>query len=661
MWRTRKPKLSMNPTGDQLEVDGQKSYTSPSSPRQQGRARTGHACEPCRKRRAKCNGVQPRCGRCEEINSPCFYSESKAQRHHKEKVLSSKAGMYEALLRSMIPDQDAEGQRRIRAILADDRNLEEESSSRNALNPLRDEVAAKGDAGSPKQQGTNAEMSQSEGYLGESSLARWLSDIGEKINRDPNFAFKDRNAPETNPTELEGILVEAASYHVSEFEDELVADVGASFDIKYIPPRWQADQYLQEYLQTIQPLFQVVEVKQFLLEYDIFFSTGVPAEEGVLWQAMLNLVFALGSLRTRYATSQSNRAEDVEYFLRARVLSLEPLNLLQIPSRAHVQLTAMFAIYLTASNRINRAWLMIGTSIRYAQTLGFHLANIDDHISPFEKELRKRVWHSMSTLEHLLGFLTGRPLAINEPTISVGLPGSIKEAMQLDSRSRSSERTLDYLYDDDEELLETFRRGILLDRILSESLQCLYTAETVRNSWSHIQHKMATLNIKLSTWKAYLPERYGLKNLESGVNPQQRVDAMYLALRFLSVSILINRLSLCYRHNREDNIMPDQSRRSRETDMDNARRAVFCAQRLIQLLSRVTLFEIYTITPWWCLLHFLVQACALLIMELVDASVHIPGSDEDILTDAQIGIDILDKMAGGNPAARKASDSPKVT
>ena len=462
--------------------------------------------------------------------------------------------------------------------------------------------------------------------------------------------------PDDTRQDFAGVLLEAATYHQVEFEDQMFANLNQNIDLKVLPPKWEADQFVKAYMATVQPFFQVVEKEQFLKQYEFFWSTGVPPEGGALWQAMLNLILGIGCLHAKLSGTYTNSTEDFHCFLRARMLSLEPLSLLQLPERAHVQLTATFAMYLLSCNSINRAWLMSGTSVRYAENLGYHLHNVDDKVSAFDKELNKRLWFSVSSLEHVVCFLTGRAMFIRDATTSVQLPKSLARSRLLSKETIPSMNSGPPQHDAEEfEGLEVFRRGILLDRILAETIFELYTAATVRKSWAQLQQAVASLNIKLSTWKAYLPDRFGMKHLEVGEQPDLVIDAVYLSLRYFSVSILINRPSLCYHHERMHKKMPDQSDNSRAIDVDNAKRAIHSARGMLQLLRRHSHQQLYNQTPWWCLLHFVVQACALLVMEFHDQSQHTPEEERgEILRDAKGGMDLLYSMRENNPAAERA-------
>ena len=452
--------------------------------------------------------------------------------------------------------------------------------------------------------------------------------------------------------------MEAATYHITEFEDQVFDEIASHVDLKVLPNKHVSDEYVGIYLSSVHPFFQVIFKDQFLQDYEKFWATGIPPEGGLLWQAMLNLMLALGCVYAKYTGRQIDPAAELEFFLRARMLSLEPLNFLQVPQRGHVQLTAMFAMYLLASNRVNRAWLMIGTSIRYAQNLAYHLSNTDHTVPDPEKELHIRLWHSISSLEHLLCFLTGRPLSLRVETVSIDLPRTIEETYSRNGYGKN-ENALDERGPQASHELETFCKIIQLDRVLADTLVGLYTASTATATWADIQQRIENLNIKLSTWKAYLPDHYGLRNIEDEYGVSKLApfsETSCLALRYFSTRILINRPSLCSRpHN--NRAMPDQSKRSHETDIENAKQAIRAAQGIIRVLISRHLEAVYDETPWWCVLHFLVQACALITMELCDDSEHLPEESDRLLQDAQAGMNVLYEMQKGNAAAKAAYSS----
>ncbi|KAI9749114.1 MAG: hypothetical protein M4579_006994 [Chaenotheca gracillima] len=73
--------------------------------RASARNRIGHACDPCRRRKTKCDGTRPACARCRDFGMGCFYVDGKRERLKRDtEVLSAKVCMYETVLQELLRD-----------------------------------------------------------------------------------------------------------------------------------------------------------------------------------------------------------------------------------------------------------------------------------------------------------------------------------------------------------------------------------------------------------------------------------------------------------------------------------------------------------------------------------------------------------------------------
>jgi hypothetical protein len=82
------------------------------------RARTKHACEACRKRRIKCDGVRPVCSGCSVAGTECLYADHKRVRDRQEmKSLKTTIDRYEHLLRDLLHEVPASAAKRIQSTL----------------------------------------------------------------------------------------------------------------------------------------------------------------------------------------------------------------------------------------------------------------------------------------------------------------------------------------------------------------------------------------------------------------------------------------------------------------------------------------------------------------------------------------------------------------
>jgi hypothetical protein len=89
-----------------------------SDPFTPGRRRSARACEPCRQRKIKCDGIRPSCGQCAYHNHSCSYEDVKRVRD--QKLLGSlikRVDTYEALLRELETEVDLPTARKIKKAL----------------------------------------------------------------------------------------------------------------------------------------------------------------------------------------------------------------------------------------------------------------------------------------------------------------------------------------------------------------------------------------------------------------------------------------------------------------------------------------------------------------------------------------------------------------
>lgn len=79
------------------------------------------------------------------------------------------------------------------------------------------------------------------------------------------------------------------------------------------------------------------------------------------------------------------------------------------------------------------------------------------------------------------------------------------------------------------------------------------------------------------------------------------------------------------------------------------------AQRLINLLPDVPdSSRIYQLCPWWCILHYLMQATTVLLLELSFGCFHMPEAEKVVLATAKKGIRWIFAMSESSLASRRA-------
>ncbi|KAL1860872.1 hypothetical protein Plec18170_001386 [Paecilomyces lecythidis] len=469
-----------------------------------------------------------------------------------------------------------------------------------------------------------------------------------------------------SPEEFNRLLLEGCNYFLSYLDLSEFGAFGEKVDAFELPPRETADGLVDIYFSTVHPVFPILSKSGFMTQYESYWQALHPPGNSILWIATLNLVFAVGALYATLTKSAGGGAMDhVLYFIRSRILSQEPTAMLDLPTMAHVQHTTLCGMYFLASYQINRAWNIIGLAVRYAQTRALHLVNTTS-MTDEEHEFEIRAWHALCSIERLLCVLTGRPPAIHERFISTRYPRStqpfypqeIATGLNLPQAGfRTPPPGLPLppsLVDVAGTAITAFTASLRLDAIIAEVLSDLYSSSTVNTTWARVQGIVTDLNTKLNRWQFDLPSSLKGSPGQQGISSETSKDRMYLALRFFSTSMLINRPCLC-ELNEISAIMPYQTEPSRRLDAEAAVRCISSARGVLRLLpNEPDSVGLYTSTPWWCILHYIAQAGVILVLEIALKAAHLPSEMEQLIADCAKVLQWLIALSETSMAAQRA-------
>lgn len=315
------------------------------------------------------------------------------------------------------------------------------------------------------------------------------------------------------------------------------------------------------------------------------------------------------------------------------------------------------------------AWHVIGLAVRYAHSRALHLINDSPETTDAQRELEARIWHTLCALELLVCFLTGRPAAIEDRHSSTRLPMPIEDHVALgfphglSPLDFANQTTTSPTYSFTSALglaseplrstaMVTCRASLQLDRILAEVLSELYSASTVRSSWANVQRLISKLNSKLANWRSDLPSMLLIDHRQNDKAPLS--ERMYLALRYFSTSMMINRPCLCEISSHRT-ALSSQSAPSEQADRHAAAQCIESARGLLRLLpDEPDVIGLYTSSPWWCTLHYIVQAGTVLVLEIGFAAAHLPDERQNIIQAAGKVIKWLQKLAETSIAAARA-------
>ncbi|KAJ9403950.1 transcriptional regulator family: Fungal Specific TF [Paecilomyces variotii] len=592
--------------------------------------------------------------------------------------LTATVNVYRDLLLEVLPQLDTATQVAVQETLA---AHEDDVPQIQSQEPKAGEKEARGSVGSPRLQDRIQDdvmvLERSVGFLGKSSAVRWMEEIVEKVlTREPLTSVKYVEMLETldqigDRQQFSRALASSCVYYLDDLDLDDFGEFGENVNAFQLPQRAVADALLDSYLTTVHPFFPVINEEEFGEQYERYWSIGSPLTEDILiWIATLNVIFSLGELCAQALEMEwrGKPNDHTLYYVRSRLVMQDFVRTLDRTDLNHIRLDALTGMYFFASNQVNRAWHTTGTAILQAYTLGLHLKSVDPSVAEVQHDMERRIWHSLASLETQLCCLTGRPTGVSGRAVSTGMPRPVKihDAPETSFSEYSKSKNIDPSVSDDRASDEAqppsrvkvnpFQSTVELDAILSETLIYLYSASTVTLRWVEIQRIVERMNSKLARWSAiWTPVFKDVLRQRTEQTSAARSQVMHLQIRCYSVSILINRPCLCVTDSGHVSSMPDQSTESRHSDEVAAARCVASAQNLVNFLRKESdKYAFYMATPWWSILHYLVQAAAILTTEIVYAAVHVPDSIDSLAADAVMVLQWLQAMATTNASAKLA-------
>lgn len=142
----------------------------------------------------------------------------------------------------------------------------------------------------------------------------------------------------------------------------------------------------------VDPLYPFLDRTRWNRAYNaIFAGTAMDLDERI-FMATLNVILAL-STQLFESQSPDQREQSSETFFH-RAQELLPMNPWEPGSLELVQCLLVTSQYLQSTNNPHQTWMVIGSAIRMAQGLGFHLPETSSSRSdPGERELLRRIWY----------------------------------------------------------------------------------------------------------------------------------------------------------------------------------------------------------------------------------------------------------------------------
>lgn len=474
----------------------------------QKRRKISQACDQCRARKSRCNGVKPVCGECAQRSQQkdrCRYSSTRNRdQSHDEYVSSLVARIQELESRDLGSlQEDSASETRPQAppsaspsVPSSDRTGAQMSA---VVQNLRVAYEARSVAPDSFQEsppvdamGANVDVDAGRGhdemYYGSSSTVSFMQQAYRTIGHEVPFSRAPSPAHDQRDSRAGLGTKEALRPKVLE-----------QF---FVLPRPLTDNIMDVYWSKVYHLYPFPYKPIFMQAYERLwrpsqFNEELPVShlgvlgskdygpDNVIFHCALNSMLALGSQFMDMAPEDRRVLGD---FFAKRARDMCQLDLFDDGSFAFIQALLVLGQCLQSTPYPNRCWNCIGIACRLALGLGLHVesAQAIRRLSPWEIEVRRRVWHGCVIFDTVVSMTLGRPITLDKFK-SVPLPTAVGDESTL---------CLEVLPADRFSWLSFYIESIQIYKVLADVVSQLYGGPDEESLGSEHEGRLGTvLNI----------------------------------------------------------------------------------------------------------------------------------------------------------------------
>ncbi|KAL2862528.1 uncharacterized protein BJX67DRAFT_385550 [Aspergillus lucknowensis] len=325
------------------------------------RKRVERSCLLCHRRKIRCDKKSP-CSTCTRMGILCCYPgpEETPRRPHRTTI-------------SDVLARVARLERTVRALSRDSAHYDSVEPSIPVAQASPETAIASGGSGHTSG-GVLVRGKRSSHYFDEILLSRVLEEEREMQYMLSNES-EDRFSDSLN---ISGILISSPTAESLLFE----------------PTKWQATQLWQTFVNNVNPLTKILHIPT--AQASVF--GAINDADGTV-EDMSALLFAIF-----YAATTTLGEDDVGALLghdKRTALSVFKLrfeqslgrvNILDNPSLLSLQALAIYLLSARAHKAGRSVWVLNGLAIRLAQSIGLHRDGKSLNLSPFDSEMRRRLW-----------------------------------------------------------------------------------------------------------------------------------------------------------------------------------------------------------------------------------------------------------------------------
>ncbi|CAI7625149.1 unnamed protein product [Penicillium bialowiezense] len=407
----------------------------------------------------------------------------------------------------------------------------------------------------PQRDGVNAMMGAveqeraSQGFFGSSSAAGFMRQIRTAVDKRVDAPHRRSSVPR----------IPVHSTLLPPRRDQPQQSV-ANY---VLPPRKMADSLMEVYWDYVFPLYPFLISAQMKSEYaKIWAGDTLDSDENML-MCTLNVMFALASQLADFVPPSEREASADAFFSRAK--GLFQFNLWDTGSAGLIQCLLLMAQYLQSTDSAHQCWIVTGLAIRNAQSLGLHLPETIASLQSFEEQqLARKIWHGCVLMDRVISMTFGRPAMITKTSSGVvPFPAAVDdEFIQPESTLEASQPP------NRPSMMAFFGKTLELYDIMNDVLLSLYnpskdpSAEDIHdfyfnNITNEGERTIFELDHSLSRWTRSLPVHLCGDSAMASANSIFCRQSIVLRARFLHVRILLFRPTLSKYCTLRDNTATD--------------------------------------------------------------------------------------------------------
>ncbi|KAJ5511779.1 hypothetical protein N7453_003882 [Penicillium expansum] len=467
-------------------------------------SRIAQACDRCRSKKIRCDGVRPCCSQCANVGFECRTSDKLSRRAfprgyteslEERDLLDEKDEKIDVLSRihSFSPPQRAPSARSPSA------SATVKSSASDSLEGM---FHVERSTTRPSQKSQNP-------FIGFSSTQGFADVFTNKLVSEGKSAAKV-------PT---GALTALSTSVVQGTPNQAVKT----------PPRLVSDQLINIFFQEWAPLYPVVHRPTILKAYEQYLNNAETLQRNPHVMAQLNLIFGIAAL-----SSMSRTNQDPTFFEENWSATLDSFS--SETSVSSLQCFVLGQIYCMTKGDYRTLLRYRALGVDICHQLGMH-ENQESSGNPLEDETRKKVFWSQYVLDRFCSALTGLPVLLREEDIETQYP------VDVDDENVTETGFLPTLPGESTRIssaLALFGAA----RILNKALDDLFPS---KSGYDVCVSKMRSVTGKLEEWLHTLPPHLRLEFSQD--KPSTNVTSSrspLLSLVYYFIRSLIHRPAVCY-------------------------------------------------------------------------------------------------------------------